>query len=245
MTDLTKQLEKGELKTGWYYTQIEGFREISPDLYDRDDNSWLCDSDKDIRSLKILAKVPSYNELNNLQIQYVNGLEQINHFATALENADNQYNDLRDECEELKEENARLKKELSEHKEFCCCFDNEVLRLENAKLKEENAKLREFKDNAIEIKRLEDLNKNYEYLIKQRDIYNKELQEENIKLKKQLEIATKALEKYADNENWIDAYCDDGNYDVLYVKGLLNSFGYETAENALNKIKQIGERNGN
>lgn len=36
----------------------------------------------------------------------------------------------------LKEGNKSSKKELSEHKEVCCCFENEVLRLENAKLKE-------------------------------------------------------------------------------------------------------------
>ena len=37
----------------------------------------------------------------------------------------------------LSEENAQLKEELSKHKEICCCFENEVLRLENAKLKEQ------------------------------------------------------------------------------------------------------------
>lgn len=68
-----------------------------------------------------------------------------------------------------------------------CAFKNKCEKYKECEeLRKENAKFREFKDNAIEIKRLEDLNKNYEYLIKQRDIYNKELQEENKKLKKEL-----------------------------------------------------------
>lgn len=40
-------------------------------------------------------------------------------------------------CKELRKENEQLRKELSEHKEICCCFENEVLRLENAKLKDQ------------------------------------------------------------------------------------------------------------
>lgn len=94
-----------------------------------------------------------------------------------------------------------------------------------------------FKNKCEKYKECQEREKlNYEA----KDIMQRQRAEIN-KLKEQLEVATKALKEYADSENWIDAYCDDGNYDVLYVKGLLNNFGYETAENALNKIKQIGE----
>lgn len=103
-------------------------------------------------------------------------------------------------------------------------YENEYVRIVSnfEKLKEENAQLKED--------------------CKDFEMIRCEARAEIKRLKEQLEIATKALEEYASSEEWADAYCDDGNYDVLYVKGLLNGFGYETAEKALNQIKQIGEK---
>lgn len=59
---LTEQWKKGELESGWYYTQTGSFKEVGLDLYDKDVNDWMCNSDKDLPPFKILAKIPTYDE---------------------------------------------------------------------------------------------------------------------------------------------------------------------------------------
>ena len=49
---------------------------------------------------------------------------------------------------------------------------------------------------------------------------------------KKLEIAVKALEKYADKKNWEDIE----NYDEYYVYAQFKPCGYEIAQKALKKI---------
>lgn len=53
-----------------------------------------------------------------------------------------------------------------------------------------------------------------------------------IELEKKLEIAVKALEKYADKKNWEDIE----NYDEYYVYAQFKPCGYEIAQKALKKI---------
>lgn len=89
---------------------------------------------------------------------------------------------------------------------------------------------REIIDLKQEIVRVTDYNKQLTYLIKQRDIYNKELE-------KKLEIAVKALEKYADKKNWED--CQDNYSKNLYKKALfVFCRGHEMAQQALKEIEK-------
>lgn len=64
------------------------------------------------------------------------------------------------------------------------------------------------------------------------------------KLKKQLEIAVKALKEYADTHRWSDCYLHQENneLDDFFTQGLYDQYGYSTAEEALKDIKQIGEK---
>lgn len=64
------------------------------------------------------------------------------------------------------------------------------------------------------------------------------------KLKKQLEIAIKALKEYADTHRWSDCYLHQENngLDDFFTQGLYDQYGYSTAEEALKDIKQIGEK---
>lgn len=55
-----------------------------------------------------------------------------------------------------------------------------------------------------------------------------------IELEKKLEIAVKALEKYADKKNWEDIE----NYDEYYVYAQFKPCGYEIAQQALKEIKE-------
>ncbi len=69
------------------------------------------------------------------------------------------------------------------------------------------------------------------------------LLEENAKLKEQLEVATKALEEYADTHRWSDCYLhrENNGLDDFFTKGLYDQYGYSPAEEALKDIKKIGE----
>lgn len=80
---------------------------------------------------------------------------------------------------------------------------------------------REIIDLKQEIVRVTDYNKQLTYLIKQRDIYNKELE-------KKLEIAVKALEKMV-NYNSVAEQVDKYYYIVLDVR--------EIGKKALKEIK--------
>lgn len=53
------------------------------------------------------------------------------------------------------------------------------------------------------------------------------------RLEKQLDMAIKCLEKYADHQNWQDEYA--GAEDCLYIE----DFGYRDAEQALKEIKEL------
>lgn len=63
------------------------------------------------------------------------------------------------------------------------------------------------------------------------------LKQENMKLKKQLEIAEKALEEYAKKDLWDDCYVED--FVNSHPKCAFYSDGYKIAEDALFEIKLI------
>lgn len=90
---------------------------------------------------------------------------------------------------------------------------------------------REIIDLKQEIVRITDYNKQLTYLIKQRDIYNKELE-------KKLEIAVKALKFYAEMENVeCFGYCGDTNREhYLDIEAVIEDD--HTAQQALKEIKE-------
>ncbi|MBQ8465325.1 MAG: hypothetical protein IJ545_04870 [Alphaproteobacteria bacterium] len=51
-------------------------------------------------------------------------------------------NDANNDAHNFWIENKKLKEQLAEHKDMCCCATNEVITLENTALKEENEKLK-------------------------------------------------------------------------------------------------------
>ena len=68
-----------------------------------------------------------------------------------------------------------------------------------------------------------------------------ELENENMKLKKQLAIATKVLEQYADEENWDDIRSYNFSIDDTYFveKAEFREKGYELAKKSLEEMKGV------
>lgn len=65
--ELTEKWKTRSLPSGWYYIKIEGFNGVDIDLYDKEGNSWLCNSDKDLNPLNVIAPVPTYDEYKAMQ----------------------------------------------------------------------------------------------------------------------------------------------------------------------------------
>lgn len=65
--ELTEKWKTRSLPSGWYYIKIEGFKGVDIDLYDKEGNSWLCNSDKDLNPLNVIAPVPTYDEYKAMQ----------------------------------------------------------------------------------------------------------------------------------------------------------------------------------
>lgn len=68
MTDLTEKWKNGELEDGFYYTQTGKDKIISIDVYEKESDSWLLNSDKDMPPFEVLASVPTYYEFNALKM---------------------------------------------------------------------------------------------------------------------------------------------------------------------------------
>lgn len=63
---LNDDWKAGKLRTGWYYNKFQdGTADI--DFFDEDDDTWLCNSDKDYVSFEVIQPVPTYAELANLE----------------------------------------------------------------------------------------------------------------------------------------------------------------------------------
>lgn len=65
--ELTEKWKTRILPSRWYYIKIEGFKGVDIDLYDKEGNSWLCNSDKDLNPLNVIAPVPTYDEYKAMQ----------------------------------------------------------------------------------------------------------------------------------------------------------------------------------
>lgn len=63
---------------------------------------------------------------------------------------------------------------------------------------------------------------------------------ECIELKKKLDIATKALEEYADECWWVDCTMSSDNYEYVHEKCAWRIKGYKTAQEALKEIDLVG-----
>ena len=71
---LQELYQNKKLPSGWYYIQLGKYEPII-DCYDIDDDTWLCNSDKDIYPIVILSPVPKYTEYNKLKYK-IEALEE-------------------------------------------------------------------------------------------------------------------------------------------------------------------------
>ena len=102
MTDLTEKWKNGELEDGFYYTQTGKDRIIAIDMYNKESNTWLLNSDKDMPPFEVLDKVQTFEELQDMK-EYLDYsiknrwqiMEQLNYWMN--------------EKDKIKEENEKLK----------------------------------------------------------------------------------------------------------------------------------------
>lgn len=87
-----------------------------------EDGFWLYD----VEDVKILASVPTYDEYKAMQLRIENGESAIDTNKRL--------------CKKIEE----MKAELAEHRHYCCCAENEVMRLKLAELEEKNAELKKW-----------------------------------------------------------------------------------------------------
>lgn len=130
-TTLTEQWKKGELEQGWYYTQTGRFEEVGLDLYDKDVDDWMCNSDKDLPPFKILAKIPSYEEWRDLQ-EYKRIVNSYNMKPIDYDIACETVNKLLDEKEKLRNELGLLKESIGKD---CGTYYTNLFLQENKQLK--------------------------------------------------------------------------------------------------------------
>lgn len=91
--------------------------------------------------------------------------------------------------------------------------------------------------NSLKVNALEKENAQLKEDCKDFEMIRREARAEVKRLKNQLKIALKALEEYANNEHWSDT-----SEELYLFAGCFCSDGYKLAENALDQIKQIGEK---
>lgn len=60
-------MSQEELPDGFYYTQTGKDRIIAIDMYDKESNTWLLNSDKDMPPFEVLAPVPTWEEYKKLE----------------------------------------------------------------------------------------------------------------------------------------------------------------------------------
>ena len=102
MTDLTEKWKNEELEDGFYYTQTGKDRIIAIDMYNKESNTWLLNSDKDMPSFEVLDKVQTFEKLQDMK-EYLD--YSINNRWQIME----QLNYWMNEKDKIKEENKRLK----------------------------------------------------------------------------------------------------------------------------------------
>jgi hypothetical protein len=60
------------------------------------------------------------------------------------------------------------------------------------------------------------------------------------RLEKQLDIATKALREYSNENSWVDCKTVDDDFEYIERKCAWYTYGYETAQKALKEIDLVG-----
>ena len=73
--------------------------------------------------------------------------------------------------------------------------------------------------------------------------YGKRMKDKCERLQKQLDIAVKALEEYANKEYWVTGYYTLNGDDFRVEKGCYCDNGYEEAQTALKEIKELDNDN--
>lgn len=107
MTNLTEQWKKGKLPCGWYWCKCynEEIKKLyyDGDCFELDDpetKNYYFFSKEDVAEISILEKVPSYEDYISLKKFMVDGINAVNSIR------------------ELEKENAKLKEQLKECRDF-------------------------------------------------------------------------------------------------------------------------------
>lgn len=109
--ELTEDWKAGKLESGWYYTSISNVGVVP--------NLWFDDEWDDFMGMVEEVIAPcGYDEYKAMQSLVQNGESAIDTNKRL--------------CKTIEE----LKEQLAEHRENCCCLENEKLRLDKAKLEE-------------------------------------------------------------------------------------------------------------
>lgn len=89
--------------------------------------------------------VPTYDEYKAMQLRIENEKrlldyngELLNRLKETEETVKSLFQQIAGSSKTIEE----MKEELAEHRHYCCCMENEVMRLDKAKLEEENKQLR-------------------------------------------------------------------------------------------------------
>lgn len=109
--NLTQKLDMGELEEGLYYIRT-AWREDRASFYYKNDKGDFFDESRALIK-EVLAPVPSYQEYTDI--------EEYCAFRTMQHEED---------LRKLKE----IEEKLKEHNHYCCCTDNEILRLKLTKM---------------------------------------------------------------------------------------------------------------
>lgn len=184
--ELTEEWKARKLKTGWYYVVLSnGFI----DLARLSKYGHFYHLSYSLEVEKPISIVPTYDEYKAMQAE----LDEFKRTVTSYVGKPIDYDIACKTVNKLLDDKKKLKKELAEHRENCCCLENERLRLDKAKLEEE-------------IKEKEELIQSIGSYIEELDIKKSVLIAENNKLRGLL----KECKNIVAHDCWQEAQFPDG-----------------------------------
>lgn len=132
--ELTEDWKAGKLVQGWYFCELKNGLIHHFEFYGNDFTDLTCHI---FPVAKVLAPVPTYKEFKAMQAE----LAEFKRSITSYIGKPIDYDIACETINKLLDDKKKLKKELSEHRENCCCLENEKLQLDNNKLEEEISEL--------------------------------------------------------------------------------------------------------
>lgn len=139
--ELTKAWKAGKLVQGWYFCKLKNGLIHHFEFNGNDFTDLTCHIPP---VAKILAPC-NYDEYMAMQAE----LDEFKRSVTSYIGKPIDYDIACETVNKLLDDKKKLKKELAEHRENCCCLENEKLRLDKAKLEEENNKLRDLLNECV------------------------------------------------------------------------------------------------